>query len=861
MVAVLQHLGIVVASELFLFILPGALLVRASGAAIPLLELPAWALAGSLASLFVCFSAVVATGQPLQAALWPLLAIIVVAAVAAYRVPAGRRITHPPAGDDARAAGGDAQGANEASCGAAAASGDAGNAADVLRSGAEPRWWLLLLLVVTVAAALAASTFASVGSIDRWWYLAYVRSYLESDALRIDEPFLGTGRVFARFGVHPWLMGLALWSRLSSSDPVWLYERVAPALAVTASVSATLALARALFGYGAVARTAVIATLLTWGGSLLPVLARAGEDKILAQAALAGLCIAACLAAVRRERGALALAALAAIATATTHGLVFAFVLLAWLPFVALRGLRGLRGLRALRGARGVRELRGARGMHGVRGLRGAGERGALAATVVVLLAVAVQPAITGIAVERDLARTGAVAESRDHPVLRVHESRDRTLSAGNLGFVVHPRLLAHPLSLLALGVLPMLVWRRRDMPGDFLLTATATALIVAFVPPMPALVARVIPEWMVYRVLWILPLGPLAALGADQLRRRLQLGEATAIAMLFALGALPLLWSVEQRTSEARAARAVPASAGFAEAMRAIAALPRQALVAAAPELAERIPALAGRHVVAGLDRSTIVFSGSRDAGEARLLLRAATLAGDARAAELAIRAAVRPTHALFDPHAPAQPACVQRLFNNDRYALCLLDVTVEQDKSLPLLRTDENAGDGSHATARVASRGDDTTGCAATARDAPCTACCTPAAMGGLLAAAQPGDWDAAAPLVDCRIECAGKGAADANIVAVEIVPLLGRGVEELLLRARCLRDGNEVYVATGRARTDGGAPIRFALPQTAMGGIDAVELRVIAGLLPFLKLRGVTWDVTTAATSDNGAGSAVQ
>jgi|GEM_PF-1712788 len=814
-----------VASGLLLFFVPGALLLRASGAELPRAELPAWAFAASLAVLFFCFAGVAGLGLPLHAALWPLVATIAAAAgVVGTRTAAAKHNRAP------------------VTCQAPSAQHDG-----------EPRWWPWLLVTLLVAAAFAAANFASVGSIDRWWYLAYVRGYLQSDALRITEPFLGTERVFARFGVHPWLMGLALWSQVSGADPVWLYERVAPVFSVVAAVSATIALASALFGRSPAARAAVLATLLSWSGGLLPVLARAGEDKVLAQAALAGLCLAACLNSVRGRRGGLAMAALAAIATATVHALVFALVLAAWLPFALLRGLRVAR------------------------------ERRPLAAATLVLLVVAVQPAVTGLLVERNLVEAGAVARSDDHPVLRVHESRDRTVDAGRLGFVVNPRLIAHPMSLLVLAAIPLLLRRRRSLACDFLLVSTATALLIAFVPPLPALAGKVIPDWMVYRVLWIIPLGPLAALGVRQLAGRLEFGEAATVGLLFALVAFPLAWSIEQRVGETRARRALPSSAEFSAAVQAVAELPRDALVAAAPQLAERLPALTGRHVVAALDRSTIVFSGSRDVGEARLRLRAAILTGDQRAGDFASELSLRPTHALFDPRAAAQPSCAQRVFSGTDYALCSLAEPTAPAVTASLERAGEESGAapssgyaGGEAARRISTHGGtraaqqisthggtraaqqiSTHGGTRTAQQISthgastdrCATSCTPAAHGELVAASQPGDWDAAPPLVDCRIECrSAAGAAPASIDAVELVPLVGRAVDELLLRARGFRRGREVYVADGRARTAGSTPIRFVLPHAAATGdaADTVELRITSGLLPFVKLRDVTWSV---------------
>ena len=138
-------------------------------------------------------------------------------------------------------------------------------------------------------------------------------------------------------GVHPWLFGLALWSRMTGVDPVAVYERGAPVLVVLASISSARALAVELFGDGRRARLCVVAAVLLWSGSSIPLLARAGEDKVLAASALLPLCVAAFLRITRRgDRAAWLLLVLAALATAAVHALAYAFVLVALLPTAAM---------------------------------------------------------------------------------------------------------------------------------------------------------------------------------------------------------------------------------------------------------------------------------------------------------------------------------------------------------------------------------------------------------------------------------------------------------------------------------------------------------------------------------------------
>lgn len=644
---------------------------------------------------------------------------------------------------------------------------------------------IVFLLIFCLAAAVA---FAPVGSVDRWWYLAYVRSFLQADALTLAEPFFGTGQAFARFGVHPWLFGLALWSQWSSVDPVLLYERAAPIVAVMAAFSSTVVLARELFSDRATARLSVLATMLLWSGGLVPVLARGGEDKILAASALTPLCIAACLRLLRspcatRVRQNLLLLLLAATATAATHALAYAFVLLALIPTALVLGFRG------------------------------AASRGTLILAASVLLVVAVAPATTGFVVQQRLQDIGAEQRVVDHPVVRVHQGRERLMALPGLGNIVSPRLLLHPLVLLAaLGVLGLMRSRSRIRgdAGSFLTVATVLPLFLAYIPPLPVAVGAVIPPWMVYRVLWLLPLAPLAALGAIGFASRIGKRELAGASVMLLLGLPMVVWNAQSRGGETRALLAAPSNEEFAGLLRAIVLLPNGSLVAAPPELSERLPALTGRPVLAALDRSTIVFSGSRTIGESRLRSRAmALLSGPTMSAALED---IAPTYAVFAPGAEEGPNCVVELYRAKTYALCELAAPSPKDSKVPVLSAAVPADSSADGLVREAT-------------------CITTTRQG------RRNPWSANTPLARCRVSVPATWQGRAGVV-LQVETNTGRAADELLVRVASGKGGRPLGDAVARVSGRG----RFAWELPPLESAD-LEVRIASAFLPTLRVPSVS------------------
>jgi len=797
-------------SGLAIFVAPGAVVLAAASFPLQRGERFAFAFATSLVLLTGAFAGCLALGTSIAAAPAVLGAVTVAAALLLNLVVRGGEVA-PPAAASA------------------------------------PLASRLLLVLLTLSAIAAAVAFAPVGSIDRWWYLAYVRGWLDAPVLTLAEPFLGTRQAFARFGVHPWLFGLATWSHLSDVDPVVVYERGAPVLVVLASVSAARVLAVELFGEGPRARLCVIATMLLWSGAAVPLLARAGEDKVLAAAALLPLCVAAFLRVVRGGsasratmpnavqaapfasslltlRGAatmppvpnasprataVALLFAAGAATAAVHALAYAFVLVALLPVAALLALRD------------------------------PSRRRAVAVACAVLVVVAIAPAMSGIVVSTRLSDIGAELSSSDHPVVRVHEGRDRLVELPFGGYVVSPRLLAHPYALLALVALPLL-WRRRAVASPhseqartldgstraFLVTTLAVPLAIAFVPPLPALAGAVIPPWMVYRVLWLLPLAPLAALAAGQLAGRLARTETAATLLLLVLGIPVVAVGMQARLAEVRERLATPEGQEFRALLDAITALPADALVVAAPELSERLPALTARHVVAALDRSTIVFAGSRLLGEARLRARSALLAGDSDGMDFARAAHVRPTHAVFDPRALAKPRCGAVLQAGGPYALCEL----------------AESGDDSAVPATLQALPDTET------REVAVFEC----SDAGPTSHRDP--WSAAAPVATCRVSFPTELHSRSDLV-LRVDAATGRAVDELRISMKTPGSAE----ASITVRGSGKAAILLGLPPIHSASLaTGIEVRIGSSFLPFVRPVRVALAIKEGVATSKGSGS---
>ncbi|MFT4572302.1 MAG: hypothetical protein ACI8TX_000221 [Hyphomicrobiaceae bacterium] len=644
-----------------------------------------------------------------------------------------------------------------------------------------PLWPLWLAVVTCIAVllfAIAAAWLTQTGSIDRWWYLAYVRRDLLAPTLSASEPFFASGYSPARFVANPWLAAITLWSRASSLDPVAIYEHAAPFLLVPVFVSATFSLGRSVLARSSKAVLLVpIVSLALWTGGLLPVLTRAPEDKFVALLALLPVAAAAAIRTLNGHRNWLPVCAAAALALAFTHALVFALL---------------LAGLAAP--------------------ILVAGWKKTTAQVVAVLVAGTLLAGAMGVTTRTQWATAGAVVTDSAHPVVRVHASRQRTIAVSENSWIVNPNLLGHPATILALAGL----FFTSGLPAvgrSWLLGCTAIALGVAFIPLVADAAGKIVLPWMVYRILWLLPSGILLALatnGAWQRAGKLR----PFLAIVLALGAATSGGhALGQRLQPERVALAVPATKSFSSMIAATASLGPEAIVATSSELAERLPALAGVSVLAASDRATFVFSGDPQLALQRLRSRAALAAGVWNPAEN-----LSPTHLLVEPGSPAMSYCGDILFENEEFVLC---------------RFAENGGHSGfhneaaqkvlmHAAQVAILEGSNTA-------LKPAYSCTAPAErLGRGVRLPRPGAWSAAMPTLTCTF-----AKISSQHTRLTIVPILGRAREEFVIVARS-EAWNEPIAR--RVSVESGEQIELVLPQPSG---TSITVDVTPTFLPFVKL----------------------
>ncbi len=721
-------------------------------------------------------------------------------------------------------------------------------------NGRGSRLGLLLLLALTglllIALAYAGWKITTTGSIDRWWYLAYIRSYLSAPVLHLNEPFLTGQSVSPRFAFSSWLLSLALWSHCAGVDPIWLYERACPLLLTPLAFSAALLSANALFGRGVAARLAVLAGGLLWVGSLLPVPARLPEDKLFAALIPAPVVIGLFLYGVRRgARPWIAALLPAAAALATSHALVYAFTLLVLGPYALLSLATGPRRVRSL------------------------------AALSVVIALGATYPAYTGFATRALMAESGAKLESPNHPVVRIHQNRDRLLDLVGGGYIVDPRLIRHPLCLLALAF-SFLAFKRPRHQRNYLIPATVIPLAFSFVPPLPAIAGQLILPWMVYRLLWMLPFAALVAVAAE--RAWLALGKgAWLVPLVLALLTVPTMKeSIELRTNPWRSRLALPSRGAVRDAFRAVAELPHDSIIAAAPELSERIPALSGRHVLAATDRTTIVFSSSRQRGETRLRTRAAIMnglwPGPYKASRPDYLKTGLPTHLLIEPGSPAARYCGRSLFREEDFELCTFapDASDNRDRAGSRIRSGIGNGAGSANDGRTSAGAGSNRGTGAgtagnkaagnskqtpplidspghdfeirlslydllehDSEEFPASCRPKPAMSPSHLTWPRPGPWSAAIPRTLCSIGL-GRGDTRGHYIVrrITVSPFLGRAVDEMLVSIALESGGVEIWSESAIRRAAPEDALDFG---TASAPADKLKINIASGFLPFVKL----------------------
>jgi hypothetical protein len=671
-------------------------------------------------------------------------------------------------------------------------------------AGARDCVGLPLAAMAVIALALltyGAFCFTRGGSIDRWWYLAFVRSWLAENAVSARDPMLGAGTFLARFAGNAWLIALAAWSRVAAVEPFAVYERAAPLLLAPLAASATALATRVVLDSRRLAIAGIVVSTLFWtSGGIFPGLTRLPEDKLLAAVIVAPVLWALVVQAAQHEqdgrtrRGThLFLVAAAAVALATTHPLVFGISLVTVTPALLLARPR------------------------------------AAVVLALVLMATAALPAALGTSA-LDHVAAGESIDAADHPVGRIHLARNRVRQVGD-DLQVSSRMLARPLTAIAILAGIALALRTRRL-RILLALPTALALALCFFPPLAASAARIVGPWMLYRFLWAIPFVPLLALVVGFTSRRTPVGIALPLVAAAVLAAPYVGDAIRRQAGPNRIALATPTVGVLPALAEALRKLPQDSVIAAAPELSERIPGLSGRRVLAASDRATIVFSETREDAERRLQSRAAVLAG----LWLQPGSDPFPTHVLFEPGAPASRYCVREIFATTSHVLCEFDAR----DPLPVSSLREAAvpSDDGDAAPRI---GFLAASDAAVEGRLDCRPDFTYGA--GVVIFPRPGPWSARAPSAVCELR-AGAGArgnagADSSFRPRELELNLatGRADEYITILVRGVLRGSPRWTLSARRRVRDDELLRYSLPGDE---VDRVDVSLLPSYLPFVKLR---------------------
>ena len=123
-----------------------------------------------------------------------------------------------------------------------------------------------------------------------------------------------------------------------------------------------------------------------------------------------------------------------------------------------------------------------------------------------------------------DLAQIEAIeAESVTNPFLiwrfAVNMNRRRLILFDLDHYISDPNILYEPPYLLALLMLPLLLWRlRRNLGAQFALSTTVAVLFVMFNPLVTPLIGSLVMPWILWRFVWLLPYALIIALGIYRL-------------------------------------------------------------------------------------------------------------------------------------------------------------------------------------------------------------------------------------------------------------------------------------------------------------------------------------------------------
>ncbi len=354
---------------------------------------------------------------------------------------------------------------------------------------------------------------------DDWWYLGYVRQYMDATALSPRDPVAGPDApVSARTAIDVWLLAQGAIARLGLLNPVYLVQTFLPPAAIAAALLAVYALTRRIARDSA---AALLATIALIGVALIDVaphegfgrtlFVRAAQDKVVSGIVVGPSFLLLLLQQFDTpgpvSRVSLLLAGVA-LAVTHPHGLIL--VAGVTVGFVALELLAG--------------EIR-----------RASARRLAFGA-----LAIAALMAVPAFFWLRLTEQTPGLFNPEAGPRLAW-----RILDLPGRLYTAHPGLLRNPLLVLAivLSLAHLRRWRE-DRGARLLIAATWAPILLILFPPSAVVLGKIMSPSQLWRMLWIVPAAPIlgaaAITVAGRLTRRVPaaIGGLAILALAVALGA-----------------------------------------------------------------------------------------------------------------------------------------------------------------------------------------------------------------------------------------------------------------------------------------------------------------------------------
>ncbi len=475
----------------------------------------------------------------------------------------------------------------------------------------SPTAWDWGAFACAVAVLLPVVSMHAGATVDDWWDLSFVRSYLESPRLTFAEPLLGSAQPHPRFLWNSWYIVQSLVLEGRVGEAVAMQSGPLAAFVCVMVVSASALLARTVFADqpAIVRRFAVLAVpLWLYGTEALPFFTRLHQDKFVAGLVLVPVLLSAVLFGLRVGMRPLVgvLILLASVAVCSTHSLVYG---------VGMIGVGTLVLAELFSGAIGV------------------GRALAVVSTAAPPLLYPIGQAMVLSA--RFDAQHISLAYS-DNPVVIAHLSLERLVRPLSEWYIVHPGAVFGPIAAIAVVGFIVCWMRRREHAFRVVFVLTLMPCALIFLPGVASAVGSVMVPWMVYRVGWLVPVPLLLAAAFDTMTNaRFTLASAARLAVVFLLALVAVVPVAADRLR--RDMREHPASReggprGTTKHLYDfLATLPRGSRVVGETGISRLIPAFTGHSTLAMAERSTLVFSKDEASAYKRLRARSDFYAADA--------------------------------------------------------------------------------------------------------------------------------------------------------------------------------------------------------------------------------------